>query len=323
MELRLISSKPVSLSPHAHVVVCKIKNEALRIPYYVSCYRKLGFDSFIFIDNGSGDGTREFLLAEPDCHVFSTTASFRRSKGGISWINGVLEEFCEGRWVLVADADEILVWPGSEGETIQALTQRLDKAGAQALFAILLDMYSDKPFGRIGYRPGEAFHEHLPYFDKGPYQQRPAAAFPYRQLYGGVRARLFNALGAAIHSPTVSKVPLVKWSWGQRFILSTHGLYYPMALARMRGALLHYKFFDDFLDKCRSQSAHAEYYEGGREYRVLGRALAQSANASFYDPEISMRYTGTGALARCGLIDAEKAFVQTPLNRPRSPAPLR
>jgi glycosyltransferase involved in cell wall biosynthesis len=308
MALRSLSGKPVALAPQSHVVLCKIKNEALRAPYYVSYYRKLGFDAFIFIDNGSTDGTHEFLLAQPDCHVFETSESFGASHGGLPWINHALDEYCDGRWVVVADADEILVWPGSEHETIQTLTRRFDALGWEALFTILLDMYSDKPFGSIGYRPGAPFIDYCPFFDGGPYGFKRAKTIPHRQLYGGVRARMFRAVNAKAHPPTVSKIPLIKWRKGQRFVLSTHALLSPVKLARMRGGLLHFKLFDDFLEKCQTESVVAEYFNRGREYRVLNRAIRQSRNRSFYDPRFAVRYAGTEHLVQIGLIDPEKIF---------------
>ncbi|HUJ02591.1 MAG TPA: glycosyltransferase family 2 protein [Rhizomicrobium sp.] len=308
MALRYLSARPLAPGPHDHVLLCKVKNEALRLPYFLSYYRGLGFDRFVFIDNDSRDGTMELLLAEPDCGVFHTADSFGAAYGGLPWINRLLDDYCDGRWVLAADADEILVWPGSERESIKALTARFDASGAEALFTVMLDLYSDKPFGSIGYRQGAPFIDYLPFFDRGPYRLDKAVLFPHHQVYGGVRARLFRAMQAPIHAPTISKVPLVKWRKGQRFMLSTHALKRPVELAAMRAALLHFKLFDEILDKCRDENAIAEYFEKGREYRVLAQAIAQSRDGSFYDPRLAVRYAGTEHLTRFGIMDRENIF---------------
>src|SRR5688500_10924282 len=121
MKLTNIGRKLSELPADAHVVLAVVRNEMLRLPYLLTHYRRLGFDHFIFVDNDSTDGTGEYLAAQPDCFVYFTKESFGESGGGagLGWKNLLLEQFCPGRWVLVADADELLVWPGSEHENIR------------------------------------------------------------------------------------------------------------------------------------------------------------------------------------------------------------
>jgi len=290
------------------MLVSVVRNEAVRLPYFVAYYRRLGFEQMLFIDNGSSDGTREFLLAQPDTFVFETGDSFAASKWGMAWVHALLDRFGEDRWVLVADADEILVWPGSEHETIADLVFRLDAAGSDALFTLMLDMYSDRPFGSIGYVPGTPFTSACPLFDSGPYKMYEAKAFPFRQIYGGVRARLFREAGANFTPPTVSKVPLLRWRKGQRFILVAHALDQPMRLAPMRGALLHFKMFDDLAEKCRVEAERKQHFEEGREYRALGSALQRSKDGTFVDPVRSTRYESTEQLVGLGLMSRSDPF---------------
>jgi hypothetical protein len=292
----------------AHVVVAVVRNEALRLPFLISYYRQKGFDAFIFVDNGSSDGTREFLLSQPDTYVFSATEDYSASRFGLDWTNLMLNRFCTGCWTLVVDADEMLVWPGCERETIADLTRRLDSCGAEALFAILLDMYSNKPFGKIGYRPGMPFLEGSRFFE-GPYTFLPAQQFPYWQVYGGVRARAAGMLPELrTDPPTVSKLPLVKWRQGQQFTLSTHALLRPMRLAPMRGALLHFKMFDDIVEKCRHEVERGQHYAEAREYRMLGAAIDRLPGRTFFDPKRSARYVDTADLLRMRILDAQRPF---------------
>ena len=110
------------------------------------------------------------------------------------------------------------------------------------------------------------------------------------------------------HTPTMSKVALTRWRKGQKFNLSTHTLITPVKIAPMRGALLHFKMFDDLPGKCETEIARAQHHSGSREYRVLGAALRESATGSFYDPEISLRYEGTAQLEQLGYIKRNSAF---------------
>ena len=177
----------------------------------------------------------------------------------------------------------------------------MDGAGAKAVFAVMLDMYSDKPFGEIGYKPGQPFLDYAPFFDPKPVYTRSMNRFPYAELFGGVRERIFLAEAPDIHSPTISKVPLVRWYKGLKFAMAQHALLGNLPLGPVRAALLHFKMFDDLPVKCESASVRREYYEEGREYRILAEAIRKAPNRSFYDPKYSVRYEGAAQLVALGL----------------------
>jgi hypothetical protein len=210
--------------------------------------------------------------------------------------------------VLFTDADEMLAWPGCEGQKIQALTAELDAMGAAALVAPLLDMYSDKPFGSIGYRAGMPFLDASPFFDRAPYRTWEMDVFPYRAIYGGVRQRAMRGIKFPFNPPLLTKVPLVKWDPGVWFTGSAHYLVPELTLAPMRGALLHFKMFDDLPEKCRIETARREHFAGAREYRALGEAIRQRKGRSFFDAALSERYTGTAQLVRLGVMSTARAF---------------
>lgn len=310
-----LTNRPVDIAPDAHVLVSVIRNEMRRLPYFLTYYRSIGFDHFILIDNGSEDQTVEFLLQQPDVFLFSTKLSFGDSGFGMQWVNAILDRFCENRWILLADADEILVWPNSELQSIKQLTAQLEHSRAEGLFTLLLDMYSDQPFGSVGYVPGAPFLSHCPFFDRGPYRISPASLFPFRQIYGGVRVRLCQNIKDRVADPTVSKLPLLRWRRGQAFRAVAHGLAMPVALAPMRGAMLHFKMFDDLLAKCRTEMARSEhgastpeYLNLVREYRNLAAAIEQTPNRSLFDPRFSARYVGTSQLVSFGLMSDHEPF---------------
>jgi hypothetical protein len=77
----LISRHPVDIAADAPVLLSVVRNEALRLPYFLSYYRSIGFDRFIVVDNDSTDGTRELLLAQPDIFVFHTSEHFGAPPG--------------------------------------------------------------------------------------------------------------------------------------------------------------------------------------------------------------------------------------------------
>jgi hypothetical protein len=289
-----------------HVVVSTVRNEILRLPYWLDYYRSLGFDRFFMVDNGSTDGTYELLLAQDDVTLFWTDESYAGGSCGVDWMNEIMDGYCRGHWVLMVDADELLVWPGCERETIQGLTAWFEGGGhAEALFVLMLDMYSDRPFGQVGYVVGMPFEDACPFFDHAPYQLQETERFPHRLAYGGARTRTFDALNAK--RVVASKVPLLHWREGLAFSSGAHTLTGRAALAPMRGALLHFKLFDDIVEKCRVEAERREHSEGGREYVALGRVLHE-APGGFYDPGCSTRYEGPAQLVSLGLMDGHDPF---------------
>lgn len=105
-------------------VVCVVKNGAERMRLFYHHYRKLGVTQFAILDNGSTDGTREYLLQQPDTHVYSVNAPFETQKK-TAWIEKLLAMEGYNRWYIVVDSDELLDYPGSEETGITQMIARL------------------------------------------------------------------------------------------------------------------------------------------------------------------------------------------------------
>ena len=120
---------------------CTIRNEAERIDWFLHHYRALGVDHFCFVDNGSDDGTLDTLLAQPDASVWQTHASYRASRFGLDWINWLMLRHARGHWCVVADADELLIYPHWQTRPLRALTGWLDDQGQSILPAMMLELY--------------------------------------------------------------------------------------------------------------------------------------------------------------------------------------
>ena len=58
------------------------------------------------VDNGSDDGTREYLADQPDVSVWSATAGYKQSRFGMDWITHLQRRYCHGHWTLVVDPDD-------------------------------------------------------------------------------------------------------------------------------------------------------------------------------------------------------------------------
>ncbi|MEM6577410.1 MAG: glycosyltransferase family 2 protein, partial [Pseudomonadota bacterium] len=109
-----------------------LRNEADRLPYFLKHYRALGVDHFLIVDNGSDDGSDQLLLEEPDVSVWSTTASYRDARFGMSWLTWLQMKFGSGHWCLTVDCDELLVYPDHPSRNLHALTGELDRQGVRS-----------------------------------------------------------------------------------------------------------------------------------------------------------------------------------------------
>lgn len=107
--------------------------------------------------------------------------------------------------------------------------------------------------------------------------------------------------------PVLSKVPLVKWRRGRRYLLSTHGIT-PLALPPMLATLLHFKFLSDFPERVDVAVAEGQHYGGSQEYRAYRNGLEPDGRLVVRD-ERSLRYEGPHQLEAHDLMQASDAYL--------------
>ncbi|MFM7445252.1 MAG: glycosyltransferase family 2 protein, partial [Tabrizicola sp.] len=192
-QLSPVADRTASLPAQPILLFSTIRNERVRLPYFLTYYRRLGIDHFLIVDNGSDDGSREYLAEQPDVSVWTTQHSYKRSRFGMDWLMHLMRSHGHGRWCLTVDIDEFLVYPFCETRPLRALTDWLDSSETQSFGAMMLDMYPKGAMHEQPYREGQNPFEIAQYFDSGNYviSRNPM----YRNLWiqGGPRARLFFA----------------------------------------------------------------------------------------------------------------------------------
>jgi hypothetical protein len=281
------------------------RNERLRLPWLLDHYRRLGVERFFVLDNGSDDGTLDWLAQQPpDLHLFRTHASYAAAGYGLRWTHRLLDEWGEGRWCLVVDADEALVFPHVEHLSLKELTRHLDATGAEALLAPMLDMYAKESLAACRYEAGQSLIERFPWFDPEPYVEEAVPEFPFRRLTGGPRRRCFAAGGRL--AAQMEKVPLVRWRRDIRYLSSTHQLF-PVRLAAETGLLLHFKYLPDFADSVRREALRREHSVGARRHRRYQQQLEGAAELGLHHAG-SLRYRGSRQLVRLGLMRSSAAL---------------
>lgn len=301
-ELHQVGPGLEALRPGELAVLACVRNESLRLPCFLDYYRGLGVSRFIVVDNGSSDGTTALLQSQTDVDLFRTEASYAASHYGVHWLNRLLAEFGCGHWVLVVDADELLVYPDCETTPLPRFVDALDASGADGLLTFLLDMYPAGPLQDARYEPGGSLLAACPYFDADSYScgaEGLRARLPER---GGPRRRLFWPPGHTYRGqpPFLQKMPLVKWRAELRYLASTH-LIDGLHLASATGALLHFKFLADFAESSRIEVARGQHWDNAAQYEAYAEALAATPRLSAMY-EGSVQYRGSRQLVELGLM---------------------
>lgn len=265
---------------HDILLFCTLRNERIRLPWFLEYYRKLGVNHFYFIDNDSDDGSREYLVGQPDTSVWTTKASYARSRYGVDWQNLLMRRHAHNHWALTVDVDEFLVYPFCDTRPLRAMTDWLDNCSIRSLGALMVDMYPKGAITAQPYHEGEDPLQIASWFDTGNYQISHNHSFRNLWIQGGPRARVFFA-DAPRKAPALNKVPLVRWHRNFAYISSTH-MILPRGLNQVydasggekaSGCLLHAKFLDTFGTKAKEEAARGEHYAGSREYDAYRQAL--------------------------------------------------
>ena len=278
------------------IVVCR--NEALRLPYMLKYHFDLGVSRVLLVDNDSTDGTRELAAADPRIHVWT---SKERYKGPLYWQEPLLRRFAAGRWCLVLDADELFVYPHMDQLDLPGLAARLERAGAAALHCLFLEMFSREPIGQVRYRAGDDLRAAAPWFDAEGYvrkQYHPVFAGPAPEFIymGGTRERMFRAEFGC------SKYPFFKYSPGLFLRRGLHTLE-GAPLAAAQGAVLHFKYLQDFKEKAFREAARGAYWNASAEYKAYAERFRREGDFTLWHPG-ARRYEGWRQLVAAGLMDA-------------------
>lgn len=265
--------------PPGPILVTVLRNEAARLPWFLDHYRRLGVVHVLAIDNGSDDGGPAWLAAQPDVSLWSTTASYKAARFGVDWINGLLARHAVGRWVVVVDPDELLIYPHHDSRDLGALTRWLERSGAQSFGALLLDLYGDRPIRETVCGPGEDPVAAAPWFDALAYMVERDAKYHNLWVQGGPRLRAFFA-DRPRAAPALNKIPLVRWAPGMVYRTGAHDML-PRRLNRVyghgggtrtSGVLLHTKFLSTLGPKVAEELTRREHYAGSREYEGYAAA---------------------------------------------------
>jgi hypothetical protein len=282
-----------------------VRNEIERLPHFLNHYRTLGVSHFLIVDNVSDDGSKAFLEGQPDVSLWETYASYRKSRFGLDWITWLQIKHAHGHWCVTADADELLDYVGSDEMKLPELGAALEHAGQHAFGALLLDLY---PKGQIGSEntDGDDPLSTLRWFDASQYRATRQRPMGNLWVQGGARERVFFSENPN-QSPTLNKLPFVKWNRRFSYVNSTHSMLPPKLNFsydgpgdnRPSGVLLHTKFLPSIVSKSETERQRAEHFATPSAFAGYYDKIAESPD--MWD-EASVKYEDPLQLQKMGLI---------------------
>ncbi|HPD91602.1 MAG TPA: glycosyltransferase family 2 protein [Pararhodobacter sp.] len=267
------------------VVAC-MRNERFLLPRFLDHYRALGVTGFLIADNGSDDGSFEYLADQPDVALFAVDTDYSQSTYGVAWQQALMANFRPGRWTLAADADELLFWSRDLSGSLPDLVRSPEFAGADAARVFMLDMYPQGPLAEADFRAADPFAQagfvdRTPFLavsgSRGPYSDAPVWTSALRhRLIPGSRAELFVAQKVAL----LKYRPWMRLSAGLHFVSDTR-------LAQRDLLFGHFKYNAAFHAKAEAEVARAQHFNNAEEYRKY-LALVSEGRDRIHDPAVSV-----------------------------------
>jgi hypothetical protein len=279
-ELRNMSDRTAQIRSSDLLAFSTLRNEHIRLPYFLEYYRNKGINHFLIVDNDSDDGSLEYLMEQPDVSVWHTRKSYKKSKFGVDWLNWLQFRYGHNHWCLVVDPDEFFIYPFCDTRPIRALTDWLDASSIKSFSAMLLDMYPRGPITEQPYQAGQDPMEIACWFDAGNYTMTKNPQYGNLWIQGGPRSRVFFPDEPEL-APALNKIPLVKWNRRYCYASSTHMLlprglnqvYDEWGGEKASGLLLHAKFLDTFTVKAEEELVRNQHYSASVEYKAYAERL--------------------------------------------------
>lgn len=238
-----------------------VRNSIKTLPTFLAHYRGLGVTRFLCADDRSSDGTREYLLKQPDVDVFRSSARFKKARRGRTWREMLVGLHGDNRWYLNVDSDEYLFYEDCEVRSLADFIAMLQARGVTRCPAPMIDLYPTGAVEDAEYDGTVMPWKVAPLFDVGGYILRRKSCG--MSLLGGPRRRFG-------WTPELMKYPLLYWTGECNLGLSIHfPLPYSQNFAPVLANLLHFKFFCDYRERAEQAISDGQYGLEGLEYRKV------------------------------------------------------
>ena len=247
-DLRVVSGADVD--PSGFTLLAILRNEMYFLPEFLSHYRKLGVERFVFLNDRSDDGSFEYICKQPDTVVVESSRAYgdsveippqlsesiRNLRIMDLWRSMLHERFAQDRWALQVDLDEFVRLP--EGMAFQDLLAQLDKQDVRAVWGVMIDVYPKniaslaEPKNAVRIDPSATW-----YFD-GEMHVRLRNNKKPKTVYPGTRSRLYHMLGVDNLYPRRKKPGWLKHKWFGKLLLGDR---FPKYVQLLKPTLLKWR----------------------------------------------------------------------------------
>ena len=273
----------MSQDPLEPTLVVPVKNELERIRLFYEHYRRLGIKQFIVIDNGSTDGTLEYVAAQPGTRVYCVEEPYYTPRRE-AWMARVLATTGYNKWYVAVDADELIDYVGSERHSVKELIEHHHNYGRSRLQGYMVDMYAQADVFTADCAYSE-IPEVFSYFDTGSYFEKSS-----NSIFGGPRHRVFGLNNYLSKQAIFCYRPEMLYN-------NSHSLHWPghEHWIGMCFVLRHYKCLKSDLQSYRERVEKKNYYNGSEEYKAIFDTMEHGQVHSFYYEE-SAHYINSESL---------------------------
>jgi len=235
------------------------------IPYVFKHYFDIGVDRIFYIDNNSSDKSLELLQDYDRVHVWVQDEDYGRiNKFGVAWQEELLKKYGVNNWCILADTDELFIYPNYEQESIKKFTKEQENRGFNCVEARMIDMYSNKKVRDTLIK--DSLIETCPYYDRTEY---------------GCRERVLG------FKPSYRKVPLIHYNGEIIIEGGFHNLKGEKIISNIKCGILHFKFISslsNFINKHGNKMAEPE---------IKNKIYLASEDVNFFDTKFSFKYQGS------------------------------
>jgi glycosyltransferase involved in cell wall biosynthesis len=304
------------------------------LPAFFDHYRKLGVEQFFILDDGSDDGSIEFLRSQPDCVTLLADLSFgcrvrvpgplgltRQERAGTLFKCAIPQKFLAEKYALYVDADEFLILP-SAVRTLSQLIDILAGRNIDCVSAALIEFYPAtlaELERKIDPQNFDDLCAQYPFFDGGPLVALTSGKWP-RQLKDSASRRLFRNHGikvvpkvlewapywiqATLPFPIATsawvKTPIIHWRKDVWMNGSHHANVPPTHGILL--SLVHFKFTHDFHRRTSEAMCLKSHARRGQKYFQYHRLMSEmKKRGSQFVAKNTMRFRGIQSFESAGL----------------------
>lgn len=277
----LSGPKRFELNNNEVAVILLGRNIMHSAAYILDYYRQRGASKFVYMDNGSNDGSEILFANQPDTIVVQCKLNFREWQRELRY--SAASDYAIGGWRLAVDADELLDFQGSSYMSIADLVTSLNEKGFTGLVAQMLEMV---PRGSLTAHEDATFAECVEAFSC-----YSTAAIEKTAYHSSSDPLHFFASKNVISHPGIEimRGGLRRTVFGEDCLLTKHVLFKPgpdvlplphphftcgLRIADHTAVIYHYKFAGRYLAKERrlEQEGRLSHSEGKSRLRKFHEA---------------------------------------------------